>query len=254
MLITIPWSIPHSIPEMEAKGFRVSFPEEGAVTVDWQDPEGTYHGSWGLFPYDIENYPGVYRGHGGPQLEIWLPKLSPFHVIASHGFESVLPARWQAFLYALHFPSFYGYADNVDQILAYGEPFVSSPEPAIVTIYSDLYRHKNGPYIGPGEVDELEDWEEATEATPHYLHFQFHLLGSAPWQEKISAVERLMKEGLWWNLDVEEIEYASLEPWRQQLRRRVEAALAGEETEHRDLEAEERRIRDIFEKRIWDPL
>ncbi len=241
MLITIPWSIPHSIPEMEAKGFRVSFPEEGAVRIDWQDPEREYHGSWGLSPYDIENYPGVYRGHGGPQLEIWLPKLSPFHVISSYGFETMLPARWQAFLYATHFPSFYGQADNVDQILAYGEPFVSSSDPFIVIILSDLYRRKDGPYIGPEQERpyELEDWEEVTEETPRYLHFQFYLLGPVSWAEKISAVERLMKEGVSRNLDVEEIEYASLEPWRQQLRRRLEA-------QGLDLEAEQRRIYKIF--------
>ncbi len=103
-------------------------------------------------------------------------------------------------------------------------------------------RDKNGPYIGEGEPYELEDWEEPTDATPTYLSFHFNVLGSAPWKEKVRAVERLMKEGISPDIDVEEIEYASFAPWRQQLRRRFEAHWG----EERDFEAEEERIRNIL--------
>ncbi|KKK73768.1 hypothetical protein LCGC14_2890520, partial [marine sediment metagenome] len=43
MLVTIPWSIPHSLPELEEKGYSVSFPEPGAVVFQWRDTEGELH-------------------------------------------------------------------------------------------------------------------------------------------------------------------------------------------------------------------
>ena len=106
-------------------------------------------------------------------------------------------------------------------------------------MYESPYYRKGGPYIGANEED-IEDPEEVVvEDPPQLLHFHFHLLGFADWREKIEAVKRLMIREIGADIDVEEIEPASLMPWRQQLRRRLEER-------DLDLEAEERRIRDIF--------
>lgn len=241
MLIRLPWEV--DFAAFAERNMLVDFPGPGAIRWDLYDPgTGERIAGAGIYPYDLVNYPGFYYSSSS-MLEGFLPLVSPYHVVASYGAELFFKTQWQSIAYGLGLPSFYGYADNPEQIMEYAAPVLEAPEPMIVSVSNSHFHRKNGPYIGTREdVWELESWETPDENTPVLLQWHINVLGLAPWKEKFAAVERLAK--IWIDPDVESSDIwsdYSMEWWREIRRRQLEE-------EGISIEEEEERIRKIFDR------
>lgn len=213
MLINIPWSSSYFPEDLKKSGYRIIYPEPGAIAAEWVDPEGKKEGHvlYEFYPYAWE-YPGIYWNHSS-NLSGILKLFSPYHILTEYGFSGMFRPRWRGPIYD-DLPSLYGQADTVEQILEYGDIYVRSPLPFILTIFESPYSHKAGRYLS--ESDDPDEYVPPPEG--NILHFHWHLLGLSPWREKREAVERLMKREIHKNIKLEDIEYGMLEPLDQQLR------------------------------------
>lgn len=242
MLINIPWTVHRdTIAALAKRGLEVVFPTFGGISLEFEydTDDGEIHraSEFAMIPYDIESYPGVYWGGPRGYPDTWLQTLSPYYIIESFGFSWMLPNTWRKYLYLMGFPEFFGQADpgNIEQVLEHGDFFVNSEAPFVLTLHESTYGRKEGTYIGTEHEETYEDSDFPV------LNFQFHLLGQAPWREKWEAVVALMQDNIASDIDLGDIEWETLEPWTEQVVRRLEE-------QGTSLEEETKRLREIWEK------